>query len=333
MAFNPKVSIVIPVYNGSNYLSEAIDSALAQTYGNVEVIVINDGSNDGGKTEAIAKAYGDKIRYLHKENGGVSTALNLGIRAMSGEYFSWLSHDDIYYPNKIESQVNFLSKLNKRDVILYGSWEFIDHNSISTGFRMVTRRKPVKSIYAVMDCLINGSTLLIPKKCFDEAGLFDESLAAAQEYDLCFRFARRYEFVYTPEILLKYRVHPQQDTVRRNDILLKEEIVLHSGFGMALTDDEIANLEKSSALFFIKRAVFFVKRTIDYGDAYSEAEDYSYKLFKENLFKRDNVLYIPECIFLFLKYAAMKYALTKRVRGIIRNRPYILDAYRLICRK
>ena len=68
MELNPKVSIVIPVYNGSNYLREAIESTLAQTYKNIEVIVVNDGSNDGGKTEAIAKSYGNKILYLYKKN-------------------------------------------------------------------------------------------------------------------------------------------------------------------------------------------------------------------------------------------------------------------------
>ncbi len=86
----PLVSIVIPVHNGSNYLNQAIDSALNQTYQRCEVLVINDGSSDGGKSEQIAKSYGDKVRYYAKENGGVSTALNLGIEKMRGSYFSWL---------------------------------------------------------------------------------------------------------------------------------------------------------------------------------------------------------------------------------------------------
>ena len=72
----PKVSIVIPVYNGANYMREAIDSALNQTYKNIEVIVINDGSIDNGETDRIARSYGDRIVYVKKENGGVSSALN-----------------------------------------------------------------------------------------------------------------------------------------------------------------------------------------------------------------------------------------------------------------
>ena len=78
-----KVSIIIPVYNGSNYLKEAIESALAQTYDNVEVLVVNDGSNDGGATEQIALSYGERIRYFKKENGGVASALNVGIHHSS----------------------------------------------------------------------------------------------------------------------------------------------------------------------------------------------------------------------------------------------------------
>ena len=95
-AVTPKVSIIIPVYNGSNYLDNAINCALCQTYENLEVIVVNDGSTDEGKTREIALKYSDKIRYFEKANGGVSSALNLGIREMGGEYFSWLSHDDVY---------------------------------------------------------------------------------------------------------------------------------------------------------------------------------------------------------------------------------------------
>ena len=79
------ISIIIPVYNGANYMKIAIDSALAQTYENTEVIVVNDGSQDNGKTEEIALSYGDKIRYFAKENGGCASALNFGISKMRGE--------------------------------------------------------------------------------------------------------------------------------------------------------------------------------------------------------------------------------------------------------
>ena len=79
MKFHPKVSIIIPVYNGANYLRDAINSALNQTYKNIEIIVVNDGSNDNGRTDEIALSYGNKIKYIKKKNGGVASALNVGI--------------------------------------------------------------------------------------------------------------------------------------------------------------------------------------------------------------------------------------------------------------
>ena len=122
--FNPLVSIVIPVYNGENYLKDAIDSALAQTYKNIEIIVVNDGSTDN--TEKIALSYGNKIRYFKQKNGGVSSALNKAIKHMKGEYFSWLSHDDMYYPCKVALQVEYLEHLNNKDVVLFADYRIID---------------------------------------------------------------------------------------------------------------------------------------------------------------------------------------------------------------
>ena len=112
MMENPKVSIIIPVYNGSNFMKCAIDCALAQTYENTEIIVVNDGSNDDGKTEAIALSYGEQIRYFSKPNGGVSSALNCGIANMTGDYFAWLSHDDAYSATRIEDAVKLLKSHN-----------------------------------------------------------------------------------------------------------------------------------------------------------------------------------------------------------------------------
>jgi glycosyltransferase involved in cell wall biosynthesis len=84
------VSIVIPVYNGADFLREAIESALNQTYARIEVIVVNDGSTDGGKTEQIAASYGSRLRYVSRPNGGVAAALNTGVGVMAGDFLSWL---------------------------------------------------------------------------------------------------------------------------------------------------------------------------------------------------------------------------------------------------
>ena len=107
----PTVSVVIPVYNGSNYVGQAIESILAQTYQNREIIVVNDGSTDQGATRHVVLSYGNQVRYIEKENGGVSSALNCGIQAMQGEYFAWLSHDDLFCKEKLSNQMEFLHRV------------------------------------------------------------------------------------------------------------------------------------------------------------------------------------------------------------------------------
>lgn len=227
MTFNPKVSIIIPVYNGSNYLREAIDSALAQTYKNIEIIVVNDGSNDGGKTEEIAKSYGDKIRYFYKENGGVATALNLGIRKAEGKYISWLSHDDLYLLNKVERQIHYLSKSRNRNLILYSDFEALDLRNNSTHICRIEHVEPDNYLYDILLLLfrsvIHGCTTLIPMSCFDEVGVFNEKLGTTQDYELWFKMVKKgYEFRHMPEVLIKTRWHNEQGTVSLSDIHYKE---------------------------------------------------------------------------------------------------------------
>lgn len=207
---SPKVTIVIPVYNGSNYLAEAIDSALDQTYDNIEVVVVNDGSGDKGKTEEIALSYGDKIRYFSKENNGVASALNMGIREMTGEYFSWLSHDDVYYPHKVESQIKRLAS-EAKDVVLYSDYDTIDGES---RFKRHVENKHVEPHcfrYALtISHPLHGCTALVPKALFDRFGLFDESLRTTQDYDMWFRLSKEVDFIHMKEALIQSRDHAEQ---------------------------------------------------------------------------------------------------------------------------
>ena len=115
----PLVSIAIPVYNGANYMREAIDSVLAQTYPNIEVLVVNDGSRDEGATEEIVLTYGYRIRYFSKPNGGVASALNLALKEAKGDYFCWLSHDDIYLPEKVSKEMEKLLSLPDTNLVLH----------------------------------------------------------------------------------------------------------------------------------------------------------------------------------------------------------------------
>lgn len=222
---NPKVSIIIPVYNGSNYLKDAIESALAQTYQNKEILVINDGSNDNGKTRKVALAYKEKIRYFEKENGGVASALNTGIENASGEYISWLSHDDLYVPEKIEIEVDALNNLKDKNTIIFSNFELINkHGRLieKTDFlKEETNEEFCQGIYPVVKASINGCTTLINKKCFEEEGVFDLSLRTSQDYDMWLRLLQKYPSYCVNKSLVKYRIHDKQDT-NRNPVVEKE---------------------------------------------------------------------------------------------------------------
>jgi glycosyltransferase involved in cell wall biosynthesis len=215
--FNPKVSIIIPVYNGSNYLKEAIDSALAQTYSNIEILVINDGSKDDGATENIALSYGEKIRYFYKENGGVASALNMGIEKMEGDYFSWLSHDDVYYPEKINTQILYISKLNDKNIVLYSNWDVI--NNLGKMIHSVRHQNTYKmtdlnlSLFPVFNGLIHGCSLLISKKIFMDIGSFDITLPTTQDYAMWFRILQNYPVHFIPEPLIMSRAHEEQGSI------------------------------------------------------------------------------------------------------------------------
>lgn len=225
--YAPKVSIVIPAYNASNYLAEAIDSALAQTYPNVEIIVVNDGSRDDGATERVALSYGDKIRYFSKENGGSSSALNMGIANMTGEWFSWLSHDDLYYPEKLEKQVaymNFLgadsSEISRH--IFFSAWEHIDASGKTIkGYGKKQAEAMAEKIagmphngYLIAEptaYIFHGCSCLVHREALAEVGCFDENLRLLNDIDLWYRlYSADYKVHFVPEILVKGRVHGAQ---------------------------------------------------------------------------------------------------------------------------
>lgn len=229
--FEPLVSIIIPVYNGANYMREAIESALNQTYRNIEVIVINDGSSDDGESDRVARSYGERIRYFYKENGGVSSALNLGIEKMKGEYFSWLSHDDVYDLNKIKKQIDALNNLENKDTIIYCNYCHINNKS-----ELVKKRRSIPYFNdrvrygwndvlkgLLKDVTLNGCCLLIKKDLLLNAGKFDEKLRFCQDAMMWYKiFINKNDFYYISEALVKNRIHDQQLT-QKGQKLFKEE--------------------------------------------------------------------------------------------------------------
>ena len=263
--FYPKVSIIIPVYNGSNYMKEAIDSALAQTYGNIEILVVNDGSTDGGATEKIAKSYGNKIRYIYQENGGVASALNHGIKDMEGEYFSWLSHDDLYLPNRVSSMVNSLSSSmgNTSNTIVATSYAYFNQSGI---FAKVSPAGNVNKnkhpLFFLFSGYINGCALLIPKKSLTDLGGFDESLPTTQDFDLWFRLFRKNKLLFLDKELTLSRSHDEQGS----KVMLSDHVVecdrLWINMSEQLTDYEKVAIFGSVLDFYYNIYYFLCDNTL-----------------------------------------------------------------------
>lgn len=236
MQYQPKVTIIIPVYNGSNFLAEAIDAALSQTYENCEILVINDGSKDGGASEKIALSYGDKIKYYLKENGGVSSALNFAFEKMTGEWFSWLSHDDLYYPKKIEKQIAFINQLIEQDssidlnkITVRCATESIDKDGkvIKTpSYKSVpTCEQPIDTILNnISNYRLSGCSFLLPAACIKDVGNFNEDIRTVSDVEYWYRllFAGYTFYCLSDQILVKNRSHGKQVGKTKVDLFNKE---------------------------------------------------------------------------------------------------------------
>lgn len=220
-ANDPLVSIVIPTYN-CPYIASSIESALAQSYPHTEVIVVNDGSTEHSD---LIKPYFDRIRYIEKTNGGTGSALNEGIKQSRGQYFSWLSSDDLYSRDKVGKQLNFMLSANAD--ASYTAFSFIDEHGQVTG-RHGTPFASKSRFYEAMrgGNVINGCTVMLKRELFERIGLFDESLRCTQDYDLWCRIIPYYDFYYLDEPLVQYRLHHNMSTKKLNDTLTRERAMI-----------------------------------------------------------------------------------------------------------
>ncbi|AZK48356.1 glycosyltransferase [Paenibacillus lentus] len=214
-----KVSIVIPFYN-CPYIEQAVSSALNQTYPNVEIIVVDDGSTSYVE---LLSSYQHRIYYLGKQNGGTATALNHGIRHASGEYIAWLSSDDMFYPDKVSAQLEFM--LRNKALISHTNFNYIDENGAtvqySAGTSPMTRREMLLTFQRGNP--VNGCTVMIKRSLLARIGLFDERLPYTHDYDLWHRILiAGIPFHYLNQTLTAYRRHPGMGTIRHQGAIGQE---------------------------------------------------------------------------------------------------------------
>lgn len=201
------VSVIIPNYNYAHYLGEAIDSVLKQTYSNLEVIVVDDGSTDGSR--AVIESYGDKITTVFQQNEGVSAARNRGVKASGGEYVAFLDADDSWMPEKVEKQVGRFQADNTLGLVHVGVIE-VDENGSALRERLEGLEGDVANDLLMLKregILGGGSGLMVPRKVFDEVGGFDERLSTSADWDLFYQISSRHKVAFVPQLLVKYRIH------------------------------------------------------------------------------------------------------------------------------
>jgi glycosyltransferase involved in cell wall biosynthesis len=203
---NPLVSVIIPAYNQGPMLVRAIESALSQTYHNVEIIVVNDGSPDP-ITHQTAAQFEGRITYIERENGGVAAARNTGIEAARGELIALLDQDDVWLPHRLEVEVRALHA-HPEVALVHSSYYLIDE----AGHRTGAAHLPEREWYALPDLLLDipiaSCTCLMPRWSLDEVGLFDPALAGSDDWDLELRLAASgYRFYCIREPLAEYRLH------------------------------------------------------------------------------------------------------------------------------
>ena len=245
----PKVSIIIPVYNGSNFLYQAIDSAINQTYKNIEILVINDGSDDDEATEKISKSFGSIISYYYKPNGGVASALNFGIEKASGDFISWLSHDDVYLPSKIEDQLRLITD----NSVVFSDFFLADQNLNIKNFSLDKKYISCIPLFLLISKQLHGCTVLAPIKLLKKFR-FNETLKVTQDYDLWFRISKTYKFTFLNKKTIISRMHNSQHSRNLSKIEVEEILSLN----YSLLDFLITSEEKFKFPFLFRLPTIYL---------------------------------------------------------------------------
>lgn len=226
----PKVSIVLPTYNGSKFIRQSIDACLNQTYNNIELIIINDGSSDG--TPGIIRTYKDnRIKYLsHEKNKGLPSALNTGFERATGDYLTWISDDNIFLPEAIEKMVNCLNQ-NKSIDFVYADYLIYYKETGKKESQVLPDNLNLTKVNSV------GCCFMYTRRVYDNIGGYNPKFVLLEDYDYWIRICARYNSMHYPQVLCIYTDHPGTLTSTRTyEISLFENILKFKNNYISLSD-------------------------------------------------------------------------------------------------
>ncbi len=285
----PKVSVIIPAFNSAPFIAETIQSVLAQTYNNLEIIVVDDGSTD--TTLDMLNEFGDQITVLTKANGGPASARNLAIRHASGKYIAFLDADDLWTPEKLAEQVVFLEAHPEVGMTYSEALMFVEPFEGASGEKQIRGKigftGETSFCHLLLGDHIPNSTVLMRRNCVETVGWLNESraLVAVEDYEYWLRLARAFTIRAIAKPMAYYRVHAHNLMGEGDDIEKSLRLPLRA-------------LEEIERLFpdcwrecGMEKDVLFARLTIRAGFAYKQRGDWwnCLKKFRQALGHRCNV--------------------------------------------
>ncbi|MCR8844813.1 glycosyltransferase [Paenibacillus sp. SC116] len=297
------VSVIIATYNRSKYIADSVESVLQQTHQNIEVIVVDDGSNEPTK-EALAP-YLDRITYIYKENGGKSSAVNEAIKHVNGDFIWVFDDDDIALPLKLELQLKRfelnpnLGMVHTRGISFNGATHQVD---LVHDLSPLSEQLDFKQL--VRGCFIHGPTVIFKRECLRVIGEWDVELIRAQDYDYWLRLARYFEMEYLPVPTVRYRTHngvrgSEQSPVTYNDIIAKtndyEQIIFKKLYRTVQISEIYKDVFKSDNVVLMLEA--FIERALVYaGKSLTDEIKLDIKIVRENAHNLGNPCFSQEAI-------------------------------------
>ena len=201
---NPSVSVIIPNYNHAHYVSDAINSVLAQTFTDYEIIVVDDGSKDNSRE--VISAFGDRVRAIFQHNQGLSAARNTGITAAKGKYIGVLDADDMYEPDFLATLVPLLEDQPDAGGV-YCGYRFVDDTNNPLPQVEARDVPPEKLFWALVDGnFLVPESIFVRKECYNQVGLFDPSLRALEDLDMWLRITKQFKVIHTTKVLTRHRI-------------------------------------------------------------------------------------------------------------------------------
>lgn len=287
----PTVSVIVTAFNRAKFLSETIQSVLNQTFNDIELLIIDDGSTDN--TSDVVNSFSDaRIKYYFQENSGQNAAKNRGFLLAKGKYITILDSDDVMKPQKLEKQVTLLEQNNDCGVCFTGV-DVIDENGHFVKSLPLLKQKGDFLIYLLeKNYLYNGSNALYRRECLEKTGLFSEKVQRMTDWDLYLRMALYYKFDYIDENLLNYRVHSNNMSMGFKNYERAGFTILKRIFSNKDFPKELRSLHSK---VFSLRYSYMADRYLGFNKS-NRAKKYimkSFKLYPKNIFK-------PQLIKIFL---------------------------------